>query len=650
MILAANHRSFLDPFVIGCCLRPPDLLRRQAGAVPNRLQGWLLNCLGAFPVRRGESDEESVETALGLLDARRGRGHLPRGHPHPHAARSASPSAASAAWRSRAARPVVPIAVTGTERARRGWLDPPGEGDASAAAARSPSRAWSKPSPDLAARGDRAHLALRGAPVGVARRPAAAAHRRRRRRRLDGHRDRRAARARRARGPARLPHGRPGRAPGRRRARTSATCRASQLDDGIARLHGGRHRVRRRRPGGVRRALPSPSRRAWPRWARRSASAASCSWPRRASSPPLGTTPTAYVAERVRARAVAYLGGPAHAREAVEERRLGRARHPRPRRRAASSRTCSSEAGLQRRAHRRPDRRRAGRLREERRGARRGRRRARAAPTWPARPPGASSPRCTSWRSAAAAAARPSPAWPGAGDLVATDAGRGQPQPARRASWWARACRPSRSPRCSARPPRRWPPSRCSSDALERERRRGAGDRPPARRARRPRLAGRVARERPGVPARDAAPPEAARSRLRRGWPSVTDKPRLDRDFTELYRAHLRDVYSYSYYRVGNHHDAEDLTEQTFLQAYRHFERAQRESNGRPLRPWLIRIAHNLAANYYRDRSRRPQTHLEDAGVLDGHPRHRGPGRGARGGAGGARRAWRSYPTTGARR
>ena len=39
---------------------------------------------------------------------------------------------------------------------------------------------------------------------------------------------------------------------------------------------------------------------------------------------------------------------------------------------------------------------------------------------------------------------------------------------------------------------------------------------------------------------------------------------------------HLRDVYSYAYYRVGNHHDAEDLTEQAFLQAYRHFERARR--------------------------------------------------------------------------
>jgi RNA polymerase sigma-70 factor (ECF subfamily) len=88
-------------------------------------------------------------------------------------------------------------------------------------------------------------------------------------------------------------------------------------------------------------------------------------------------------------------------------------------------------------------------------------------------------------------------------------------------------------------------------------------------------------------------------------------KAEIDRTFEEIYRAHLRDVYSYAYYRVGNHHDAEDLTEQAFLQAYRHFERALAESNGRPLRPWLIRIAHNLASNYHRDRARRPQAALD---------------------------------------
>lgn len=91
----------------------------------------------------------------------------------------------------------------------------------------------------------------------------------------------------------------------------------------------------------------------------------------------------------------------------------------------------------------------------------------------------------------------------------------------------------------------------------------------------------------------------------------AADKAELDRAFEQLYRDHLRDVYSYSYYRVGNHHDAEDLTEQAFLQAYRHFERARRESDGRPLRPWLIRIAHNLASNYHRDRARRPTAALD---------------------------------------
>ena len=95
-----------------------------------------------------------------------------------------------------------------------------------------------------------------------------------------------------------------------------------------------------------------------------------------------------------------------------------------------------------------------------------------------------------------------------------------------------------------------------------------------------------------------------------------SEKALLDEEFSNFYRSHLRDVYNYTYYRTGNHHDAEDLTTQTFIQAYRHFARAQREANGRPLRPWLIRIAHNLAANYYRDRSRKPTSVLEDAEAI----------------------------------
>ena len=102
----------------------------------------------------------------------------------------------------------------------------------------------------------------------------------------------------------------------------------------------------------------------------------------------------------------------------------------------------------------------------------------------------------------------------------------------------------------------------------------------------------------------------------RPGGQQAGDKAELDRAFTKLYREHLRDVYSFAYYRIGNHHDAEDITEQVFVQAYRHLAKALAESDGRSLRPWLIRIAQNLAINVYRDRSRRPQTSLDDAGEL----------------------------------
>src|ERR671932_1512381 len=68
VILAANHRSFLDPFVIGVCVRRPVYFVAKKELFDKRLQGWFLNCLGAFPIRRGESDEESTRTALALLE------------------------------------------------------------------------------------------------------------------------------------------------------------------------------------------------------------------------------------------------------------------------------------------------------------------------------------------------------------------------------------------------------------------------------------------------------------------------------------------------------------------------------------------------------------------------------------------------------
>jgi RNA polymerase sigma-70 factor (ECF subfamily) len=48
-------------------------------------------------------------------------------------------------------------------------------------------------------------------------------------------------------------------------------------------------------------------------------------------------------------------------------------------------------------------------------------------------------------------------------------------------------------------------------------------------------------------------------------------KAEIDREFALFYREHLRDVYNYTYYRTGNHHDAEELYSKTLILYYSHF-------------------------------------------------------------------------------
>jgi len=121
LILAPNHRSFLDPWVVGVCLRRPIYFVAKRELFEKRWMGWFLNALGAFPIRRGESDEEAMETARILVErgeaimifpegTRIRRGSL--GEPKRGVGRLALETGA----------PVVPIAVLGTERVRRGLL------------------------------------------------------------------------------------------------------------------------------------------------------------------------------------------------------------------------------------------------------------------------------------------------------------------------------------------------------------------------------------------------------------------------------------------------------------------------------------------------------------------------------------------------
>jgi RNA polymerase sigma-70 factor (ECF subfamily) len=80
--------------------------------------------------------------------------------------------------------------------------------------------------------------------------------------------------------------------------------------------------------------------------------------------------------------------------------------------------------------------------------------------------------------------------------------------------------------------------------------------------------------------------------------------------FGELYERHVRRIYNYIYYRTSNAQDAEDLTAKVFMRALNHVENY--DERGVPFTAWLYRIAHNLVANWYRDRSRRKIIPLDE--------------------------------------
>ena len=106
--------------------------------------------------------------------------------------------------------------------------------------------------------------------------------------------------------------------------------------------------------------------------------------------------------------------------------------------------------------------------------------------------------------------------------------------------------------------------------------------------------------------------------------PARVDESRTDPDFAAvgaaqhnraafavLYRRYLDRVYGYAFYQLGDHHDAEDATERTFLAALAAL--GEFRDTGSTFRAWLFRIAHNTIANAHRTRARRPTVALPQA-------------------------------------
>jgi RNA polymerase sigma-70 factor (ECF subfamily) len=88
-----------------------------------------------------------------------------------------------------------------------------------------------------------------------------------------------------------------------------------------------------------------------------------------------------------------------------------------------------------------------------------------------------------------------------------------------------------------------------------------------------------------------------------------------DRDaFGQLYERYVERIFNYVYYRTGNLHDAEDLTARVFQRAMNHIKNYT--DRGVPFSAWLYRIAHNLVANWHRDRSRKQEIPLDDLPVV----------------------------------
>jgi 1-acyl-sn-glycerol-3-phosphate acyltransferase len=120
VLLAPNHKSFLDPFFIGVATRRRLRYMAKVEMFRPPFAGLLVR-LGAFPVRRGEADAEAFETARVLLERGEAVVVFPEGTRVDQADALGAPHHGAARLALQTGAPIVPTAVAGTANL---WLGP----------------------------------------------------------------------------------------------------------------------------------------------------------------------------------------------------------------------------------------------------------------------------------------------------------------------------------------------------------------------------------------------------------------------------------------------------------------------------------------------------------------------------------------------
>jgi 1-acyl-sn-glycerol-3-phosphate acyltransferase len=121
VILAANHRSNIDPVLVASAIRRPVTFMSKSELFIGPL-GWILHLIAQFPVRRGSIDREALRQSSEVVSAGGILGLFPEGSRGDGAFTAIHPGLAYIVLREPC--PVVPVAIFGTERLRRrlGWL------------------------------------------------------------------------------------------------------------------------------------------------------------------------------------------------------------------------------------------------------------------------------------------------------------------------------------------------------------------------------------------------------------------------------------------------------------------------------------------------------------------------------------------------